>query len=115
MSNLNVQLSKLEEIHIDSEDCDNILDFLNNTSVEKPQALIEALKEFKKNISDVNFDHRSLLEIQDKIRINLCELIATSEHPLFSDDLMKEAVENSKKITFLANFDKQAGDILSED
>lgn len=114
-SKITAQLSKLEELHIDSEDCDNILDFLSNTSVEKPEELVKALNDFKELECDPKFDLQGLINAQDKIRIGLCELLATSEHPIFADDLMREAVENAKNITFLANFDKQAKETLSED
>ncbi len=108
-----VQLTPLSDLFIDNEDCRNIRDFIDHFAIQSTPELNSALAEFEKGMDD-GLPREILIDLQNSLRVRLCEFIVSTNHPLFADPLMDEVIDNSKKITFIANFDRQVDELVKE-
>lgn len=108
---LDVQFTPLSDLFIDSEDCRNIRDFIEHFAIEGTPELKSALALFEKAV-DEGKSRDQLVALQNELRVRLCEFMVSTNHPLFGDPLMEEVIDNAKKITFIANFDKQVDELV---
>lgn len=95
-----------EVVAISKEDIGNVRNFFSLFEIPMPDRLKEALERFEKEETVYN---------QNQVRIALCEAMVTSNHEAFKDQLFSPAVDNSTKILYESNFDKDLEDTLTKD
>jgi hypothetical protein len=101
-----VQFTPLSSLNIDSDDCRNIRDFYSHFGIEMTPTLKESIDDFENALSG-DEPKEKLVDLQNRLRANLCESITNSNHPFFRDHLMEEIRSNAQQIAFLSNFDQE--------
>ena len=97
---------KLKKVVISADDCRATLDFWTHFDIPIPQGLSEAVESFSKE---------QTLENQDKVKLEICKAIATSDHEAFKDEIFSKIVEECANVSFEMQFDKDLEETLSED
>lgn len=90
-------VEKEKKVSISPEDCNAALDFWRHFNIPIPPALQAALDTFAADPSYVN---------QDKVKLEICRAISTTDHEAFKDDMFSKIVEECEGVTFEMQFDK---------
>jgi len=82
---------------ISPEDCNAALDFWRHFNIPIPAELQTALDLFA---GDPSFEN------QEKVKLEVCKAISTTDHEAFKDDMFKKITEECESMTFEMQFDK---------
>lgn len=88
---------KDKKVVISPEDCNAALDFWRHFNIPIPASLQGALDAFAADPS---------IENQDKVKLEVCKAISTTDHEAFKDDMFSKIVEECEGVTFEMQFDK---------
>lgn len=98
MSDQEVKTTEKEnKVVISPEDCNAALDFWRHFNIPIPAGLQAAFDSFSKDPS---------FENQDKVKLEICRAISTTDHEAFKDDMFSKIVEECAGVTFEMQFDK---------
>lgn len=86
-----------QEVVISPEDCNAALDFWRHFNIPIPAALQSALDDFAASPDFPN---------QQKVKLEICRAISTTDHEAFKDDMFSKIVEECAGVTFEMQFDK---------
>lgn len=90
-------LEKEKKVVISAEDCNAALDFWRHFNIPIPAELQGALDAFA---ADPTFQN------QEKVKLEVCRAISTTDHEAFKDDMFSKIVEECEGVTFEMQFDK---------
>lgn len=90
-------VEKEKKVVISPEDCNAALDFWRHFNIPIPDALQAALDAFA---ADSSFEN------QEKVKLEVCKAIATTDHDAFKDDMFSKIVEECEGVSFEMQFDK---------
>lgn len=96
---------KVRKVVISADDCRATLEFWTHFDIPIPQGLSEAIDSFSKEPNVRN---------QDKVKLEICKAIATSDHEAFKDEIFSKIVEECANVSFEMQFDQDLEDTLSE-
>lgn len=85
------------KVVISPEDCNAALDFWRHFEIPIPSALQEAFDAFS---AEPNFTN------QQKVKLEICRAISTTDHEAFKDEMFEKIVEECANVTFEMQFDK---------
>lgn len=88
---------KEQKVVISPEDCNAALDFWKHFNIPIPPEFQAALDAFAADPSVVN---------QDRVKLEVCRAISTTDHEAFKDDMFTKIVEECEGVTFEMQFDK---------
>ncbi len=98
MSNPNEQGNEAQnKVVISSEDCNAALDFWRHFNIPIPADLQKALEAFAADSSPAN---------QDKVKLEVCKAISTTDHEAFKDPMFEKITQECESMTFEMQFDK---------
>ena len=87
---------KEQKVVISPEDCNAALDFWRHFNIPIPSDLQDAFDSFSK---EPNFEN------QEKVKLQICKAISTTDHEAFKDDMFSKIVEECAGVTFDMQFD----------
>lgn len=90
-------IEKEKKVVISPEDCNAALDFWRHFNIPIPADLQSALDAFTANPSYEN---------QDRVKLEVCKAISTTDHDAFKDEMFSKIVEECAGVTFEMQFDK---------
>ena len=90
-----------KKVVISPEDCSAALDFWRHFNIPISAGLQTALDAFAANPS---------FENQEKVKFEVVQSIATTDHEAFKDDMFAKIVEECEGISFEMQFDKDLED-----
>lgn len=90
-------IEKEKKVVISPEDCNAALDFWRHFNIPIPTELQAALDSFAADPSFVN---------QEKVKLEVCRAISTTDHEAFKDEMFSKIVEECEGVTFEMQFDK---------
>lgn len=82
---------------VSPEDCNAALDFWRHFNIPIAPELQKALDDFS---ADPSFEN------QEKMKLEVCKAISTTDHEAFKDDMFKRITEECESMTFEMQFDK---------
>lgn len=88
---------KEKKVVISPEDCNAALDFWKHFNIPIPAELQAALDAFAADSSFAN---------QEKVKLEVCRAISTTDHEAFKDDMFSKIVEECAGVTFEMQFDQ---------
>lgn len=89
--------AKENKVNISPEDANAALDFWKHFDIPIDAGLQGAVDAFAKDPSFKN---------QQKIKLEICRSISTSQHEAFKDEMFKKIVEECSGVTFEMQFDE---------
>jgi hypothetical protein len=95
-----------KKVVLSPEDCNAALDFWKHFNIPIPQGLSDAIDLFSAN---------STIENQDKIKLEICKAIATSDHEAFKDEMFSKIVTECETVAFDMQFDKDFEEKVTQD
>lgn len=96
---------KEQKIVISPEDCNAALDFWRHFNIPISPELQGAMDAFAADPTFVN---------QEKVKLEICRAISTSDHEAFKDDMFSKIVEECEGTTYEMQFDKDFEATVSE-
>ncbi len=90
-------VEKEKKVVISPEDCNAALDFWRHFNIPIPAELQGALDAFAADPSFIN---------QEKVKLEVCRAISTTDHEAFKDEMFSKIVEECEGVTFEMQFDK---------
>lgn len=106
MSEENVKsVEKEKKVVISPEDCNAALDFWRHFNIPIPTELQAALDAFAADSSYEN---------QDRVKLEVCKAISTTDHEAFKDEMFSKIVEECAGVTFEMQFDKDFEEEVSQ-
>jgi hypothetical protein len=90
-------IEKEQKVVISPEDCNAALDFWRHFNIPIPADFQTALDAFAADPSFIN---------QERVKLEVCRAISTSQHEAFKDDMFSKIVEECEGVSFEMQFDK---------
>lgn len=90
-------VEKDTKVVISPEDCNAALDFWRHFDIPIAPALQGAFDTFSKEPT---------FENQEKVKLEVCRAISTTDHEAFKDEMFKKIAEECGGVTFDMQFDK---------
>ncbi len=97
MSEQEKSVEKEKKVVISPEDCNAALDFWRHFNIPIAPALQAAMDAFA---ADSSFEN------QEKVKLEICRAISTTDHEAFKDDMFSKIVEECAGVTFDMQFEK---------
>lgn len=101
MSEQSQGVEKEKKVVISPEDCNAALDFWRHFNIPIAPALQAAMDQFA---ADASFEN------QEKVKLEICRAISTTDHEAFKDDMFSKIVEECAGVTFDMQFEKDLED-----
>jgi hypothetical protein len=98
----------LREVRIDSNSIQTVQNLIEIFNLQVDPKLTDFL-------SSISGKRSFTLEEQNKLRVMICEMLISNEHPMFKDELLKTVVDRAKQIAYEAAFEEQLHATLTSD
>jgi len=98
-------VEKDNKVVISPEDSNAALDFWKHFDIPIPASLQQAFDSFAQ---DPTFEN------QEKIKLEVCKAISTTDHEAFKDEMFQRIVEECSSVTFDMQFDQDFESTVTE-
>ena len=102
-----LQEKTLKEVVLNHDDIKNLREFFTHFKISMIAEMEEILARWEMKKDKVT------PQDQQDLKVALCAQMLQSDHPMFKDELFKPILENSSKIVFDAQFEKELETQLS--
>lgn len=101
-----MDIERSREVVISAADCHECMKFFTFFEVEMPDKLKAAFQNF---INDQTYEN------QEELKICLAEVVITSNHPVFKDEVFAQVIPETKEVYDQLLFERELDKCLTSD